>query len=245
MGRLSGKVAIVTGAAMGNGKGGAEAYAKHGAHVVLCDVSPVLFETEKEFKEKGYSVSTAQFDVRDGAACRGAVDKVVADYGKVDILLNNAGIAKLFPFMEMTDEMRDLHLDINVKGIWNMARAVWPHMLKAKYGKIVNLASVSAFGNVGQTNYGASKGGVIGFTKCLAREVARNGCTVNCIAPSYINTEMLQAVPEQTMQRFLAAIPMERLGEPEELAAAAAFLCSDDSSFVTGECLVVSGGSYM
>jgi 3-oxoacyl-[acyl-carrier protein] reductase len=118
-------------------------------------------------------------------------------------------------------------------------------MRERKYGKIVNLASVSAFGNIGQTNYGASKGGVIGFTKCLAREVARSRVTVNCIAPSYINTDMLRAVPEQVMQKFLAAIPMERLGEPEELAAAAAFLCSDDSSFVTGECLVVSGGSYM
>ena len=118
-------------------------------------------------------------------------------------------------------------------------------MRERKYGKIVNLASVSAFGNIGQTNYGASKGGVIGFTKCLAKEVARYNCTVNCIAPSYVNTEMLQAVPENVMQKFLAAIPMNRLGEPEELAAVAAFLSSDDSSFVTGECIVVSGGSYM
>ena len=105
--------------------------------------------------------------------------------------------------------------------------------------------TVSAFGNLGQTNYGAAKAGVIGYTKCLAREAARYNITVNCVAPSYVNTEMLRAVPDEVMQRFLNAIPLGRLGEPDELAAAVAFLCSDDSSFVTGECLVVSGGSYM
>ena len=118
-------------------------------------------------------------------------------------------------------------------------------MRTRNYGKIVNLASVSAFGNLGQTNYGAAKAGVIGFTKCLARDLARNNITVNCIAPSYVDTDMLRAVPQATMQRFLAAIPLGRLGKPEELAAAVSFLASDDSSFITGECLVVSGGSYM
>ena len=140
MGRLSGKVAFVTGAAMGNGKGGAEAYAKHGAHVVLADISPVLADTEKEFKEKGYSVSTCQFDVRDGAAAKSAADAVVAQYGKIDILLNNAGVAKLQPFHEMNDELRDFHIDINIKGVWNVAKAIYPHMMAAKYGRIVNMS---------------------------------------------------------------------------------------------------------
>jgi 3-oxoacyl-[acyl-carrier protein] reductase len=166
-------------------------------------------------------------------------------FGRIDILVNNAGITRDAMLHKMTDEQWLSVIDVNLNSMYYCCKAVVPGMRERKYGKIVNLASVSAFGNIGQTNYGASKGGVIGFTKCLAREVARSRVTVNCIAPSYINTDMLRAVPEQVMQKFLAAIPMERLGEPEELAAAAAFLCSDDSSFVTGECLVVSGGSYM
>ena len=255
MGRLSGKVAIVTGAAMGNGKGGAEAYAKHGAHVVLCDVSPVLFETEKEFKEKGYSVSTAQFDVRDGAACRAAVDKVVADYGKVDILLNNAGIAKLFPFMEMTDEMRNLHLDINVKGIWNMARAVWPHMLKAKYGKIVNLSSVTGpmVVDLGETAYATTKAAIWGFTKALAIEGAEYGITVNAICPGYVRTPMAEDIarqsrpddPEAALRDMAVAIPMKRLCRIDEIGDLAVFLSSDESSYITGTQIVIDGGSTL
>ncbi len=165
--------------------------------------------------------------------------------GRVDILVNNAGITRDSMFHKMDDNQWDEVINVNLTGMYNCCKAVVDGMRRQKYGKIVNLASVSAFGNIGQTNYGASKGGVIGFTKCLAKELARNNCTVNAIAPSYINTEMLQAVPEKVMQKFIDAIPMNRLGTPEELAAVVAFLSSDDASFVTGECIVVSGGSYM
>ncbi len=165
--------------------------------------------------------------------------------GRVDILVNNAGITRDSMFHKMNDNQWDEVINVNLTGMYNCCKVVVDGMRRQKYGKIVNLASVSAFGNIGQTNYGASKGGVIGFTKCLAKELARNNCTVNAIAPSYINTEMLQAVPEKVMQKFIDAIPMNRLGTPEELAAVAAFLSSDDASFVTGECIVVSGGSYM
>jgi NAD(P)-dependent dehydrogenase (short-subunit alcohol dehydrogenase family) len=148
-------------------------------------------------------------------------------------------------FHKLEDDAWDAVITVNLTGTANCCKAVVGGMRERGYGKIVNLTSVSAFGNLGQTNYGAAKAGVIGFTKSLAKELARSGCTVNCIAPSYIDTEMLRAVPEKVMEKFIASIPLGRLGSPEELAATAAFLASDDSSFITGECLVVSGGSYM
>lgn len=133
----------------------------------------------------------------------------------------------------------------NGGSMFHTCQAVIGAMRAQKYGKIVNLASVSAFGNVGQSNYGAAKAAVIGLTKCLARECARNNITVNAVAPSYVNTDMLRAVPEETMQRFIDAVPAHRLAEPSEIAAVVSFLCGDDSSFVTGECIIASGGSYM
>lgn len=245
--RFEGKVAIVTGAAQGIGAAIAKRlYDEGAAYVALVDISEEKARAQAEkldptgARAGGYACDVASF-----AKVFEVFGEIEREHGRVDILVNNAGITRDGMFHKMKEEQWDAVIAVNLKSMYNCCQAVVPGMRARRYGKIVNLASVSAFGNVGQTNYGASKGGVIGFTKCLAREVARNGCTVNCIAPSYINTEMLQAVPEATMQRFLAAIPMERLGEPEELAAAAAFLCSDDSSFITGECLVVSGGSYM
>ena len=245
--RFEGKIAVVTGAAQGIGAAIAKRLYDDGAeYVALIDLN------EEKVKEQAMKID--HFGSRTGGyACNvGSYEEVMKIFGeieqahgKIDILVNNAGITRDSMFHKMSEGQWDAVIEVNLKSMFNCCQAVVAGMRNRKYGKIVNLASVSAFGNIGQTNYRSSKGGVIGFTKCLAREVARNHVTVNCIAPSYINTEMLQAVPEATMQRFLAAIPMERLGEPEELAAAAAFLCSDDSSFITGECLVVSGGSYM
>ena len=245
--RFEGKIAVVTGAAQGIGAAIAKRLYDDGAeYVALIDLN------EEKVKEQAMKID--HFGSRTGGyACNvGSYEEVMKIFGeieqahgKIDILVNNAGITRDSMFHKMSEGQWDAVIEVNLKSMFNCCQAVVAGMRNRKYGKIVNLASVSAFGNIGQTNYGASKGGVIGFTKCLAREVARNHVTVNCIAPSYINTEMLQAVPEATMQRFLAAIPMERLGEPEELAAAAAFLCTEDSSFTTEECLVVSSGSYM
>lgn len=171
--------------------------------------------------------------------------RIAGELGTISVLVNNAGITKDAMFHKMSQEQWDAVIKVNLDGVYHTCQAVIGPMREQKYGKIVNLASVSAFGNVGQTNYGASKAAVIGFTKCLARESARNNITVNAVAPSYVNTDMLRAVPEKTMQRFLDAIPARRLAEPEEIAAVVSFLCSDDSSFVNGECIVASGGSYM
>jgi NAD(P)-dependent dehydrogenase (short-subunit alcohol dehydrogenase family) len=245
--RFQGKTAIVTGAAQGIGAAIARRLFDEGIdYVALVDMNfDKAAATAQALDPPGLRAGGYACNVADMENVRAVFTQIEGKAGKVDILVNNAGITRDAMFHKMTEEQWDLVIDVNLKSMFNCCRAVVDGMRWRGYGKIVNLASVSAFGNLGQTNYGASKGGVIGFTKCLARETARNRITVNCIAPSYINTDMLRAVPEQVMQKFLAAIPMERLGEPEELAAAAAFLCSDDSSFITGECLVVSGGSYM
>ena len=241
---LSNRFAVITGSASGIGKATAKVFVRENvAGIAIVDYN---YEAAcKTAESLGGKAIAVKCDISKADQVEAAAKQILEHFGRVDILVNNAGITRDGMFHKMSESQWDLVIEVNLKSMYNCCQAVVAGMRNRKYGKIVNLASVSAFGNFGQTNYGASKGGVIGFTKCLAREVARNRVTVNCIAPSYINTEMLQAVPEATMQRFLAAIPMERLGEPEELAAAAAFLCSDDSSFVTGECLVVSGGSYM
>ncbi len=245
--RFSGKIAVVTGAAQGIGAAIAKRLYDDGAeYVALLDLNAQkLEEAASAIDPEGKRAGAHVCNVSKSDSVLEVFGQIERRFGRIDILVNNAGITRDAMLHKMTDEQWLSVIDVNLNSMYYCCKAVVPGMRERKYGKIVNLASVSAFGNIGQTNYGASKGGVIGFTKCLAREVARSRVTVNCIAPSYINTDMLRAVPEQVMQKFLAAIPMERLGEPEELAAAAAFLCSDDSSFITGECLVVSGGSYM
>ena len=245
--RLQDKIAVVTGGAQGIGAAITARLAQDGAAFVAvldvngdkaCAAAAVIDPSGK--RVQGYAC-----DVSSGESVQRVIEDIQKAWGRIDILVNNAGITRDAMFHKMTEEQWDAVIDVNLKGMYRLCKAVVPGMRERKYGKIVNLASVSAFGNIGQTNYGASKAGVIGFTKCLAREVARNNVTVNCVAPSYIDTDMLRGVPDEVMQRFLAAIPMNRLGRPEELAASAVFLCSDDSSFITGECLVVSGGSYM
>jgi 3-oxoacyl-[acyl-carrier protein] reductase len=245
--RFSGKYAVVTGAAKGIGEAIAKRLYDDGVEVVaLLDIDETTVKkVASAIDATGKRAVGFACDMASKESVEAVFERIYDQFGRVDILVNNAGITRDGMFHKMTDEQWDLVMDVNLKGVYYCCRAVVNSMREQKYGKIVNLASVSAFGNVGQTNYGASKAGVIGFTKCLARELARNNCTVNCIAPSYINTEMLRAVPDNVMEKFLDAIPMNRLGEPEEIASVAAFLSSDDSSFVTGECIVVSGGSYM
>lgn len=244
--RLEGKFAVVTGAARGIGAAVAKRLYDEGASVTLLDMDgEAARKAAEEIAPAGGRLLALGCDVADRESVAKAFADVTGAFGRVDILVNNAGITRDAMFHKLDDDGWDSVIGVNLTGVANCCRAAVPGMRERGYGKIVNMASVSAFGNVGQTNYGAAKAGVIGFTKCLAKELARCGCTVNCIAPSYVDTEMLRAVPEKVMERFIAAIPMGRLGTVEELAAVAAFLASDDSSFVTGECIVVSGGSYM
>lgn len=255
MNRLKGKIAIVTGAAMGNGKGAAEALARQGAFVVLCDISEKLKETENEFLGKGYAVSAERFDVRDVEKVRAAVKRVIAEKGKIDILVNNAGVAKAIPFLDMTDEQRDFHIDVNVKGIWNVSKAVFPAMVKEKYGRIINMSSVTGpmVADHGETAYALTKAAVWGFTKALAIEAAPYGITCNAICPGYVLTPMAESLardskpenPQLALDGIAAAVPLGRLARIDEIGDLVVFLGSDESSYITGTQIVIDGGSTL
>ena len=245
MDRLRGRIAVVTGAARGIGFAVTKRLLDEGALVAMLDIKRDILDEALAKLGAGEKALAFDCNVADRQNVNSVMAAVEQKLGPVDILVNNAGITRDAMFHKMLDEQWDAVLAVNLGGIYNCCKAVIEGMRNRKYGKIVNFASVSAFGNMGQTNYGASKAAVIGFTKCLAKETARNNITVNALAPSYVNTDMLHAVPDNVMEKFLAAIPLGRLAEPEEIASVVAFLSSDDSSFITGECIVVSGGSYM
>jgi len=251
MGRLENKTAIVTGAAMGIGLGIARVLAREGAAVSMFDVDDGV---STAMKEAG-GAAAFQVDVRDGQAVRAAANEVASKFGRVDILVNNAGILRVVPFLEMTDELRDLHIDTNLKGAWNCCQAVLPHMRTRRYGKIVNLSSVTGtqVADPGETAYGLTKAGIWGFTKALAVEVAAARINVNMICPGVFHTPMVEnlapgASPEDiqaTVDRMAATIPMGRLGRPEEIGHLAAYLASDEAEYITGQAFVIDGGSTL
>ena len=235
--RLENKVAIVTGAAKGLGASMALLFAAEGAKVIAVDMAPLTYEND--------NVEFYSLNVTDSAACKALTDYAVEKYGKIDILVNNAGITRDAMTRKMTDDMWDLVIDINLKGVFNLTRYVGPLMEENGGGSIINISSVvGEFGNIGQANYAASKAGVIGLTKTWAKEFARKGVPVRCnaIAPGYIMTDMMKTVPEDLLKKFAGLTMLGRLGQPEEIAKAALFLASDDSSYVTGHVLSVNGG---
>ena len=237
MKRLEGKVAIVTGGAKGLGQAMAERFAAEGAKVIACDMKPLAYENE--------NVEFYQLNVTDVAGIEALKAYVVEKYGKVDILVNNAGITRDGMTHKITDEMWDLVIAVNLKGVFNMTRAFGPMMYDNNYGSIINISSVvGVFGNIGQANYAATKAGVIGMTKTWAKEFGRKGRNVRCnaIAPGYIMTDILKTVPQDLLDKFAGLTMIGRLGQPSEIAAAAAFLASDDASYVTGQVLEVNGG---
>jgi len=244
MERLKGKVAVVTGAARGIGFAVAKRLLEEGALVAMLDINRGVLDESLKSLGAGEKARAFECNVADRNNVKSVMAAVELQLGPVDILVNNAGITRDAMFHKMEDDQWETALQVNLGGVYNCCKAVIDGMRNRKYGKIVNFASVSAFGNMGQTNYGAGKAAVIGFTKCLAKESARSNITVNAVAPSYVNTEMLHAIPDNVMEKFLTAIPLGRLAEPAEIASVVAFLSSDDSSFVTGECIVISGGSY-
>ena len=244
---LTDQVAIITGGARGIGREIALAFAKAGADLALFDVNPEQLErTAQELRALGRRAEGISVDVTDGKQVDDGVAKVLDKLGRIDILINNAGITKDGLLIRMDDAQWDRVLNINLKGTFLCTRAVAKHLLKQRRGRIVSIASiVGLIGNPGQANYAASKAGIIGMTKAVAKELASRGVTCNAIAPGFIKTEMTEALPEQAKQRLMDAIPMGTLGEPWDVAQAALFLVSDAARYITGQVLVVDGGLAM
>ncbi len=244
---LSGKVALVTGGAQGIGRAIALLLARNGADVAISDINlEKAQETANEIQSLGKRSVAMRVNVADFKEVEKMVETIVEQLGRIDILVNNAGITRDRLILRMTEEDWDAVLDVNLKGTFNCTKAAIRYMSKQKSGKIVSIASVTGeMGNPGQANYGASKAGVIGFTKTIAREFAARGINVNAIAPGFIQTAMTDAIPEKAKEELKRMIPMERLGRPEDVAEAVLFLVSERSSYITGQVLNVNGGIYM
>ena len=245
---LDGKTALVTGASRGIGRAIALRLAAEGASVAInyAGNTAKAEETKAAIEAAGGKAALFQADVSDSAQVEQMVAAVTEAFGTIDILVNNAGITRDGLLMRMKEEDFDAVLDTSLKGIFHVTKAVSKLMMKKRAGRIVNMASVvGIMGNAGQTNYAAAKAGVIGFTKSAAREFAARGITVNAVAPGFIATDMTAAMPEKAKEATLAAIPLRRMGEPEDVANAVAFLVSDQASYITGQVVKVDGGMVM
>ncbi len=235
--RLEGKVCIVTGAARGLGQSMAELFANNGAKVIACDIEDLTYENSNV---EGYKLNVA-----DPIACKELSDYAKEKYGKIDVLVNNAGITRDVLTRKMSDDQWDIVLDVNLKGVFNLTRHIGPMMEVDGSGSIINISSVvGEFGNIGQANYAAAKAGILGLTKTWAKEFAMKGAQVrvNAIAPGYTMTDILKTVPQDLLDKFANQTMLGRLAEPIEIANAALFLASDESSYVTGHTLSVNGG---
>jgi 3-oxoacyl-[acyl-carrier protein] reductase len=245
---FEGRVAIITGGSRGIGRAIAELMSSRGADLVIADYQIDLAKnTAGEISEQtGQKVIAVEADVSSLEMAQTMVKIVLKEFGKIDILINNAGITRDDLLMRMKEEDWDDVININLKGAWNCSKAVIRPMMKKRYGRIVNISSVSGqAGQAGQTNYSASKAGLIGFTKALAREVASRGIAVNAVAPGFIPTALTNDLPDELKDYILNATPMGRMGTPEEIAFAVAFLASDEASYITGQVLGVDGGMVM
>lgn len=245
---LEGKVAVVTGASRGIGRAIALKLASSGAAVVV-NYNGSKEKAEKvrqEIEANGGKASIYQCNVSDYEACQNMIQNIIEEYGRIDILVNNAGITRDGLLMKMPEADFDQVIDTNLKGAFNTTRFVTRQMLRQKSGRIINMASVvGVTGNAGQVNYAASKAGIIGLTKATAREVASRGITVNAIAPGFIETDMTDVLPDKVKEASVSQIPLGKFGKPEQVAAAVAFLASDDAGYITGQVLNVDGGMVM
>lgn len=241
---LSGKIAIVTGASQGIGEVIAKKLSEAGAHVVCIARSKEKIENlVNQLKNSGLSASSISCDVSDGKAFSDAISNIYSENKRLDILVNNAGITRDALLMRMNEDQWDTVLDTNLKGAFHGMKAAIRPMMKNKSGRVINITSIVGLtGNPGQANYSASKAGLIGMTKSIAKEVATRGITVNCIAPGWIETEMTEDLPENTKNELLKRIPQARTGKPEDIAYAALFLASDEANYITGQTITVDGG---
>ena len=237
------RVAVVTGGTRGIGEAISLALRDSGLTVAANYAGNE--QKAREFTERT-GIKSYKWDVSDFDACTAGVQQVEAELGPVDVLVNNAGITRDTTMKRMTRQMWDEVIDVNLGGCFNMAKAVFEGMQARKFGRIVNIGSINGqAGQYGQVNYAAAKSGIHGFTKALAQEGARGGITVNAIAPGYIDTEMVAAVPEDVLAKIVARIPVGRLGKAEEIARGVLFLCGEDAGFVTGSTLSINGGQHM
>ncbi|MDH4099105.1 MAG: 3-oxoacyl-[acyl-carrier-protein] reductase [Nitrospirota bacterium] len=244
---LEGKVALVTGAAQGIGKSIALALAKQGATVVISDVNLEKADAVAgEIRGTGRKALAVACNVGSADEVNALFDRVVQEYGQVDVVVNNAGITRDGLLMRLKDEEWDQVININLKGVFLCCRAAIKLMAKKRSGRVINIASiVGAMGNAGQINYSASKAGVIGMTKTIAKEYAGRNITCNAVAPGFIDTAMTQALPEDVKNLMLSQIPLSRFGSADDVANAVLFLASDEAGYITGQVLHVNGGMYM
>lgn len=242
--RFENKVVLVTGGAAGIGKVTAENFAREGARVAICDVNTDAGEAA--VKELGPEASFRQVDVASSASVSEWVDAVMDQYGQIDVLVNNAGITRDGLIMRMKEEDWDAVISVNLKSAFNCIKSISKVMVRQKAGRIINLASVvGVMGNPGQANYVASKAGMIGLTKTVAKELGSRGITVNAVAPGFIETDMTAVLSEKAREAMLSIIPLQRAGTAQDVAEAITFLASDNAAYITGQVIHVTGGMYM
>jgi 3-oxoacyl-[acyl-carrier protein] reductase len=244
---LKGKIALVTGASRGLGQAIALALAAEGAAIAaVARTEQALQETLQAIRAAGGTAEPFALDVSDGAAAEATVEKIAARFEHIDVLVNNAGVTRDGLLMRMTSEAWDTVINTNLKGAFNLTKPVGRLMVKQRAGRIINISSViGLMGNAGQANYAASKAGLIGFTKSVAREFASRGITCNVVCPGFIETDMTKELSNDLRGKLLERIPLQRFGQPSDVAGVAAFLCSPAASYITGQILTVDGGMAM
>lgn len=255
MKKLEGKTAIITGASKGIGEGIARVFARYGAKLVLAARSDAVYKLAKELTDSGYEAIGVKTDVSDKESVDNLVKTAIEKYQTIDILVNNAGVCVLGDLLSCSDEQRDYHINVNIKGVWNVTKAVAPYMIKNKSGRIVVMSSVTGdmVADPGEAAYAMTKSALVGFTKATARELAEYNITVNAICPGYVITPLVEGMarqscpenPQSVIDGIASAVPLKRLANPEEIGELAAFLSCHESSYITGTQIVIDGGSTL